>query len=646
MRRAENDEYECDVLAQEYSYLSFSIGRMPVHPKKQNVSWDEHVQSHIMCNNIKYKRKQFMKNVNKKSWINAVIICVMAIFLVWYTSSAYSNMDDIISHTETIADDTSASREADNKTADEKTADEKTADGKTTTGKNAEDINVVSDVTDLTETFDTILNYATKTTCQGCSIDESFLLWLDARYGDAAVIDIAYELSQGNSKPEVWYDNTGESIRVLWLRYCRDLSYSTYMLDNVVWLDDINAVDVDTDKNVITDKTITIDLVGDINLADDWYTMEAAAQRGGVSDCISENAQSELASADISVVNNEFVYEDGETPLTGKTYTFGAATENVKLLKIFSADLVTLANNHVYDYGEEGLISTLDTLDGAEIPYVGAGRNLEEASAIKYFVVKGRKIAFVSATEIEKFAKYTKEATENSPGVIKTIDTSLFCSVIAEAKANADYVVACVHWGIEGKNDFEAEQRRMAEDYVKAGADVVIGGHPHRLQGVEFIEDTPVAYSLGNFWFSTGTIYTTIAQIRIDESGELSLYMIPCIQQNLTTSILTEDAEIDDFYKYVADVSYGVGIDADGRFYNSFEVIKDESVNENTNSDYSNAGKLNYSNAADKIMAESNITDDNITEDIFKYRSGTAYAVHSDLVDLEGRPIDIVGNLQ
>lgn len=611
-----------------------------------------------MCNNIKYKRKQFMKNVNKKSWINAVIICVMAIFLVRYTSSAYSNKDDIISHTETIADDTAASREADNKTADgktagEKTADEKTAYGKTTTDKNAEDINVVSDTTgkikfhtDLTETFDTILNYATKTTCQGCSIDESFLLWLDARCGDAAILDIAYELSHGNSKPEVWYDNTGESIRVLWLRYCRDLSYSTYMLDNVVWLDDMNAVDADTDKNVITDKTITIDLVGDINLADDWYTMEAATQRGGVSDCISENAQSELAAADISVVNNEFVYEDGETPLAGKTYTFGAATENVKLLKIFSADLVTLANNHVYDYGEEGLISTLDTLDDAEIPYVGAGRNLAEASAIKYFVVKGRKIAFVSATEIEKFAKYTKEATENSPGVIKTIDTSLFCSVIAEAKANADYVVACVHWGIEGKNDFESEQRRMAEDYVKAGADVVIGGHPHRLQGVEFIEDTPVAYSLGNFWFSTGTIYTTIAQIRIDESGELSLYMIPCIQQNLTTSILTEEAEIDDFYKYVADVSYGVGIDADGRFYNSFEVIKGESVNENTNSDYSNAGKLNYSNAADKIMTESNITDDNITEDIFKYRSGTAYAVHSDLVDLEGRPIDIVGNLQ
>lgn len=587
-----------------------------------------------------------MKNVKIKSWINAVIICAMAIFLVWYTSSAYSNMGEAISHTETVADDT-------------------TADRKTITSKNAENINTVNDAdtttgkikshTDLTESFDTILTYATKTTCQGYSIDESFLLWLDARCGDAVILDIAYELSHGNSKPEVWYDNTGESIRVLWLRYCRDLGYSTYTLDNVVWMD---VAENDTDKNAITgnvtdtttdtatDKTITIDLVGDINLADDWYTMEAATQRGSVLDCISENVQSELAFADISVVNNEFVYEDGETPLAGKTYTFGAATENVELLKIFSADLVTLANNHVYDYGEEGLISTLDTLDEAGIPYVGAGRNLKEASAIKYFVVKGRKIAFVSATEIEKFAKYTKEATENSPGVIKTIDTSLFCSIIAEAKANADYVVACVHWGIEGKNDFESGQRSMAEDYVKAGADVVIGGHPHRLQGVEFVEDTPVAYSLGNFWFSTGTIYTTIAQIRIDDSGELSLYMIPCIQQNLTTSILTEKSEIDDFYKYVADVSYGVGIDADGKFYNSFAVIENESKNEITNSDYSNAGKLNYSNAADNNMIESNVTESNITEDIFKYRSGTAYAVHSDLVDLEGRPIDIVGNLQ
>ena len=77
-----------------------------------------------------------MKNVNKKSWISAVIICVMAIFLIWYTSSAYTNMDDIISHTETIADDTAASREADNKTADEKTADGKTAEVELKDGNN------------------------------------------------------------------------------------------------------------------------------------------------------------------------------------------------------------------------------------------------------------------------------------------------------------------------------------------------------------------------------------------------------------------------------------------------------------------------------------------------------------------------------
>lgn len=71
----------------------------------------------------------------------------------------------------------------------------------------------------------------------------------------------------------------------------------------------------------------------------------------------------------------------------------------------------------------------------------------------------------------------------------------------------------------------------------------MIGGHPHRLQGVEFIKNVPVAYSVENFWFSTGKLYTTIAQIQIDDSGSLKLRMIPCIQDSLTTSILTEKTD-------------------------------------------------------------------------------------------------------
>lgn len=467
---------------------------------------------------------------------------------------------------------------------------------------------------EIDEIIDIILTSGDREFYQGNPIDDSFLLWLCNKHGEAVIWDIANELCRGNCDEQVWYENTGSSIRVLWLEYCRDLRYSTYLLEDVVWVDsdahdttDSHSVDATNNEN-----SIQIDLIGDINLANDWYTMEEAKTKNkGIEDCIAENVRTELEAADITVANNEFCYADEGTPLAGKTYTFRADTENVALLDTFSVDLVSVANNHVFDYGEEGLLTTLETLDGAEIPYIGAGKNIDEASAVKYYVVKGRKIAFVSATEIEKFAKYTKEATVNSPGVLKTIDTTLFCNAISEAKDNADYVIAYVHWGIEGENDFGTEQRKLATAYVNAGADAVIGGHPHRLQGAEFINGVPVAYSLGNFWFSTGTIYTTIAQIRIDEGGELSLAMLPCIQKDVTTSMLTDENDIKAFYEYVADVSYGVGIDDSGRFYDSF----DEAENE-------------------------------LYEDELVYRSGKAYAIHSDLIDLEGRAIDIVGNLE
>lgn len=471
-----------------------------------------------------------------------------------------------------------------------------------------------SEVRDIDEVINLILTCGNHEIYQGIAVDDSFLLWLCNKHGEAVIWDIAHELGRGNCDEQVWYENTGSSIRVLWLEYCRDLGYSTYLLDDVVWVDsdeydDTDSHTVDATNN---EKSIQIDLIGDINLANDWYTMDIASDKSnGITDCIAENVRTELESADITVANNEFCYADEGTPLVGKTYTFRADTENVTLLDTFSVDLVSVANNHVFDYGEAGLLTTLETLDSAEIPYIGAGKNIDEASAVKYYVIKGRKIAFVSATEIEKFAKYTKEATVNSPGVLKTIDTTLFCNVISEAKDNADYVIAYVHWGIEGKNDFGTEQRKLATAYVNAGADAVIGGHPHRLQGAEFINGVPVAYSLGNFWFSTGTIYTTIAQIRIAEDGELTLAMLPCIQKDVTTSMLTDENDIKAFYEYVADVSYGVGIDDSGRFYDSFDETETE-----------------------------------LYEDELVYKSGKAYAIHNDLIDLEGRAIDIVGNLE
>ena len=453
-------------------------------------------------------------------------------------------------------------------------------------------------INDLSKAFDIILEKSTREFREGYPIDESFLHWVNNLFGDDAIVDLAYHLYEGNADAQMWYETTGNTMHVLWLMYCKDMGYATYNLEHVHWMECANT------------DVITIDLTGDINLADDWHTMLAASTKEkGVEDCISKDVVSELQSADLSVINNEFVFSDGGDRQTNKAYTFRAKTANISLLEFFGADLANLANNHVYDFRESGLMDTIATLENYGIETMGAGANLAEAKTIQYYVANGKKIAFVSATEIEKYSRYTKEATETEAGVLKTLDPTIYNKVIAEAAKNSDYVIASVHWGVEGTYQYNGSQYNLAKVFINAGADAVIGGHPHRLQGVEYIDGVPVCFSLGNFWFSTGTLYTTIAQIQIDKDGELNLRMIPCLQKDLTTTMLTGE-EADTFYKFMADISKNVVIDKDGFFYNT-------------------AGGANAS-----------------LKNGINYQSGKNYGTYNGMVDLDGREIDIVGNLR
>lgn len=431
---------------------------------------------------------------------------------------------------------------------------------------------------------------------QNYPIDEAFLCWVGGEYGSEVLVDLASQLEEGKADSDLWYRFTGRSMHVLWLDYCRAHNYATYLWEDVVW------------KETADMGSITIDFVGDINFDDNWCTMEAAEKAGGVENCISSDVKTELQSADLTVVNNEFTYTESDEATANKSYTFKAAPSDVGLLDIFGTDLVTLANNHTYDYGKQGLLDTLDTLENAGIPYIGAGRNIWEASAVRYFVMGGRKIAFVSASEIERFYHYTKAATAEEPGVLKTQQEEIVCAAIADAAARSDYVIAYIHWGGEGSVQYDSGQQKLAEAYVKAGASAVIGSHPHRLQGVTFYKNVPIAYSLGNFWFSTGTLYTTIAQIHIDDTGELTLSMLPCIQKDLKTSMLSTEEERKEFYHYLADISSNVGIDENGRIISYKDVVPGESP--------------------------------------YAYTSGRRYGMHFDDSDLEGRPIDIIGNLE
>jgi poly-gamma-glutamate synthesis protein (capsule biosynthesis protein) len=275
---------------------------------------------------------------------------------------------------------------------------------------------------------------------------------------------------------------------------------------------------------------------GDICFADNYEVMSYMQRKGyTLEDCIAPEWFSEMKNADIAVLNNEFCISDRGKAMAGKAFTFRADPKNTALYHDLGVDLVSLANNHVFDYGEDAFCDTLDTLREYGVDYAGAGRTAEEAQSPMYYLVDGRKIAFVSATRAEKYV-LTPEATEDSPGVFRCYDTERLLEVIAEAKAESDYVILLVHWGREGSNSLEDVQEETAPLYLEAGADLIIGGHAHRLQGIEFIDGKAVFYNLGNFWFDNYNIETGLVRFELSADGEETFYFLPAKQSGCKTS--------------------------------------------------------------------------------------------------------------
>ncbi len=185
---------------------------------------------------------------------------------------------------------------------------------------------------------------------------------------------------------------------------------------------------------------VTLSFAGDISFAEGYANMGYYHAKGDdITKCIEGDVIARMDGADVMMVNNEFTYSDRGKPLSGKTFTFRAKPETAANLQVLSADIVSLANNHVYDYGETALLDTLDTLEQYKIPYVGAGRNREEAEKIVYFQVGDRKIAYVSATQVERSYVYTKEATDTRAGVLRTYDPARFVEVIKRAEEARDF---------------------------------------------------------------------------------------------------------------------------------------------------------------------------------------------------------------
>lgn len=237
-----------------------------------------------------------------------------------------------------------------------------------------------------------------------------------------------------------------------------------------------------------------------------------------------------LQTADISMVNLESpVTTRGER--VRKPFNFRTHPRYLRVLKEAGFDLVNIANNHIFDYGEVGLYDTIAYLDSAGIGHVGAGKNKFEARKPFVAAISGKSIAFLGYYE----GGEAPSATPRRPGVAKR-KIELIRSDIRALKQShsADFIVVNLHWGIEKADRPERWQIKFARQVIDAGADAVIGHHPHVLQGIEKYKSGVIVYSLGNLIFggnSRSTYTTGLFEIRLTNRGP-DYRFIPVIVEN------------------------------------------------------------------------------------------------------------------
>lgn len=387
--------------------------------------------------------------------------------------------------------------------------------------------------------------------CTG--IDGEFSKWLYSYYGEAvtAVLDRA----EGEGYTErLWYEETGKSLFVLRDEY-QGLSGSGEVAEgNLIY-----------EKSCKNENYVNLAFAGDVSFANDYLPSQNYTNQG-IDGAFDEGIQAVMQNADIFMVNNEFCYTKRGNAVP-KGYNFRAEPGRVKRLMEMGVDIVSIANNHAYDYGEEGFVDTIKTLDDAGMPYVGGGTDLEDAkSHIVYFIANGIKIGYIAATQVERdLPVFTQPATKDSPGVVRCFEPDMVNEMIREAKKRCDFVIVYPHWGTERMKETQEDQRALAHSFIDAGADAVIGGHPHCLQGAEYYKGVPICYSLSNFSFSSRIVDSVILNLKITIDGIQEAKYIPCMEYSGKTILCEKgDGNYERIIGMLGDYSTDAEVDGDG----------------------------------------------------------------------------------
>jgi poly-gamma-glutamate synthesis protein (capsule biosynthesis protein) len=237
----------------------------------------------------------------------------------------------------------------------------------------------------------------------------------------------------------------------------------------------------------------------------------------------------ELGAADFAALNLETSVTSRGAPQP-KTYHFRTTPTAFTALRDAGVDLVTMANNHVLDYGPVGLADTLAAARAARFPYVGIGTDAAAAWAPYVTTVKGTRIAVIGVSQVAELAS-SWVATATRPGEANSVDLGRTLAAVRAAKRLAPTVIVFMHWGTEGQACPDPNQLSLARQLAAAGASIIIGAHAHMLQGSGWLGHTFVAYGMGNFlwWENSYSTATGILELTIHPHAPLTARFIPAV---------------------------------------------------------------------------------------------------------------------
>jgi poly-gamma-glutamate capsule biosynthesis protein CapA/YwtB (metallophosphatase superfamily) len=262
-------------------------------------------------------------------------------------------------------------------------------------------------------------------------------------------------------------------------------------------------------------KSVVLAFGGDVHF-EGVLESRLAAEADGTLDPI----EPVFRSADLAVVNLETAVTNGGAAAS-KLFTFRAPATAFAALRGGGVDVASMANNHGLDYGVEGLRDSLAAAKRYDFPVVGIGLNAKQAYRPFRRTINGQRIAVIGATQVlDDHLISTWTAGPRKPGLASAKDVPRLVQEVRAARKTSDTVVVYLHWGVELEQCPSSDQRALAKVLVAAGADVVVGGHAHRLQGAGRMADALVGYGLGNFvWYGTSELSTQTGVLLVTVDG-------------------------------------------------------------------------------------------------------------------------------